>query len=260
MLLLNTLRRHPFVLDAWFDYSLVLTFAYPRTVLEPLLPPGLVLDTYEDYGFLAIALVQVSQLRPAGLPAALGQRFFLSGYRLFTRYRTSRGKRLRGLFILRGDTDQRRMAWLGGLTSHYQFEHARLSAHVTPTEISLRLRTPAGRADLDLTAHLGAPALLPAASPFPDWATACRFAGPLPFTFSPDADGRSMLLVEGQRENWTPQPVSVTLREATFLRQPPLAAEPGRLANAFLIRNIPYRWRRGVLDVIPEPLSTLPAL
>ena len=260
MSVLNTLRRHPFVLDAWFEYSLVLTFAYPRAVLEPLLPPGLVLDTYEDYGFLAIALVQVRELRPAGLPAALGQRFFLSGYRLFTRYHTSRGKRLRGLFILRSDTNQRRMAWLGGLTSHYQFEHAQLISHVSPNEISLRLRTPAHHADLDLTAHLSGPAPLPPTSPFPDWATARRFAGPLPFTFSPDADGRSMLLVEGQRENWTPQPVAVTLREATFLHQPPFDTEPACLANAFLIRDIPYRWRRGVLDLIPEPMLALSAL
>ena len=62
------LRRHPFPVDAFFDHSLVLTYALPLQSLAPLLPPGLQVDAYGDYGFVAIAMVQTRRLRPAQRP------------------------------------------------------------------------------------------------------------------------------------------------------------------------------------------------
>jgi hypothetical protein len=65
---LHLLKRHPLPVKAFFRQSLVLTYAFPREVLEPLLAPGLTLDLYQDWGFLAIAVVQTEGLRPAFLP------------------------------------------------------------------------------------------------------------------------------------------------------------------------------------------------
>ena len=81
------LRRHPFDMEAHFDFSLVLAYALPAAALEPLLAPGLELDRVGDLGILAVALVQTRDLRPAGWPRALGLDFFLSGYRVFARLR-----------------------------------------------------------------------------------------------------------------------------------------------------------------------------
>ena len=39
------LKRHPLPVQAWFRHSLVLTYAFPRNLLQPLLPPGLELAT-----------------------------------------------------------------------------------------------------------------------------------------------------------------------------------------------------------------------
>src|SRR5437899_1057832 len=95
--------------SAFFRHSLVLTYALPTTVLNPLLPPGLTLDTHNGCGFVAIATVQTESLRPSSCPKLLGQKFFLSGYRIFARYKTRTGRTLRGLRILRSDTDKRLM-------------------------------------------------------------------------------------------------------------------------------------------------------
>ena len=54
--MLHLLKRHPLPVVAFFRHSLVLTFAYPQKLLQPLVPPGLVLDTYKGFGFLAIAV------------------------------------------------------------------------------------------------------------------------------------------------------------------------------------------------------------
>ena len=75
----DSLRRHPFAVDAFFRHSLVLTFAYPTSLLQPLLPPGLTVDEHEGHGFVAIALVQTEKLRPAVFPAWAGRDFFLAG-------------------------------------------------------------------------------------------------------------------------------------------------------------------------------------
>lgn len=62
------LKRHPLPMQAYFEHVLVLTYAFPDTILRPLMPPGLVLDTYENYGFLAIAMVQTRNMRPRFMP------------------------------------------------------------------------------------------------------------------------------------------------------------------------------------------------
>ena len=66
--MLHRFKRHPISIVAHFRHSLVLTYALPRECLEPLLPPGLILDTHGDLGFVAIAMVQTESLRPSFCP------------------------------------------------------------------------------------------------------------------------------------------------------------------------------------------------
>jgi hypothetical protein len=246
--MLAALKRHPIPIEAFFEFSLVLTFAFPEAQLRPLLPPGLTLDTYGEHAFLAIALVQTRALRPAGLPRLLGKDFFLSGYRIFTRYRNRAGRSLRGLRILRSDTDSRWMTTFGNLLTHYNYRLCSVDWRRDGDRLDLAIATPHGEADLTLRADLVAPPLPPVGSPFPDWATARRFAGPLPFTFDYEAATDSIVVIEGVRQNWNPRPVSVALEQAAFFSRPPFAGSPVVLANAFFLESVPYRWRKGLVE------------
>ncbi len=252
--MLHWLKRHPIPIAAHFDFSLVLTYAYPREVLEALLPPGLELDVYEGCGFLAIALVATRELRPAVLPRWLGRRFFLSGYRIFVRFRTGAGRRLRGLKILRSDTDRATMTLFGNLLTHYHYEHSQIRWHRREENLTINVITRNAAADLEVRANLASrPAPLPPGSPFPDLHTARLFAGPLPFTFDHEPETQSMICIEGVRKNWNPEPVAVEVPRATFLERPPFhVSPPPLLANAFYLEDVPYRWKRG----IREPLRT----
>jgi hypothetical protein len=80
--MLYRLQRHALPIKAHFRTSLVLAYAVPAPILRPLLPAGLTLDTYGNFGFLAIAVVDTRDLRPSFVPARLGMSFFLSGYRI----------------------------------------------------------------------------------------------------------------------------------------------------------------------------------
>jgi hypothetical protein len=211
-----------------------------------------VLDGYEGQAFLAIAMVQTRGMRPVGLPRVIGRDFFLSGYRVFTRHRRADGKVLRGLRILRSDTDSRLMAAVGNALTHYNYRHCTVDASHDGDRLALAIRTPNAEADLTVVADLGAsPPVPPPGSPFPDWHVARRFAGPLPFTFDYEADTHSLVIIEGVRSHWTPRPIAVTVERATFFDQPRFAATRPVLANAFVVERVPYSWRRGVV----EPLA-----
>ena len=247
------LHRHPFAVQAHFRHSLVLTFAYPEALLQQLLPPGLTVDSYEGNGFLAIALVQTEALRPAGFPAWMGHNFFLAGYRIFSRYRRADGKVLRGLWILRSYTDQRSMVWSGNLFTGYNYKKCQVTSRRDAQTLNYGITTPGGDADVTARAYIDqAASAPPAGSPFPDLKTARRFAGPLPFTFGYEAATRSMVIVEGVRQHWQPMPVRVEGLRCTFLEQAPFNTAPPRLANAFFIENIPYRWNRGEVERLPD--------
>ena len=244
--MLHLLKRHPLSVKAFFRHSLVLTYAFPSELLLPLLPPGLTLDSYGDYGFLAIALVQTQRLHPRFLPAALGCDFLLSGYRIFVRLGSSTSS-LRGLQILRSDTNSRWMVSAGNILTHYKYRFCQAKVSERPGEIEWNIRTPAQEADLRVIAWTDdGPAPLPAGSPFLSVKDARRFAGPLPYTFDYEPETHSIIRIHGVRQEWHPKPVSVEVLQATFMYQEPFCRTTAILANAFHLHDIPYRWNRGI--------------
>jgi Uncharacterized conserved protein (COG2071) len=247
------LQRHPVPVTAVFRHSLVLTYALPPAVLEPLLPPGLILDTHNDSGFVAIAMVQTESLRPSCCPKLLGQKFFLSGYRIFARYRTRAGRTLRGLRILRSDTDRRLMVGFGNRLTHYNYRLAEVRIQDSEDRLEIQVQTPNAEADLHVVADLSTrPEVPPVGSPFADLREARLFAGPLPFTFDYEAPSHSIIMIEGVRREWKPVPVHVEVMRRTFFEQPPFRGAEPILANAFHVENIPYKWKRGVLERLAE--------
>jgi hypothetical protein len=247
------LKRHPIPVQAFFRQSLVLTYALPQNVLLPLLPPGLELDIFKDFGFLAIAMVQTERLRPFFLPRGFGQDFFLTGYRIFTRFRISGGHTLRGLRILRSDTNRRLMIAFGNLLTHYAYRLASVTVSATEDQLEVETKTPEAEADLHVIAKTDRPAgELPIGSPFADFHQARLFAGPLPFTFDYEPQTHSIVIIEGVRKKWSPKPVHVEVLKNTFLEHGPFGDTHPLLANAFHIENVDYRWKRGVREKLPR--------
>jgi len=245
MSLLKYLRRHPFPVVAQFERVVAVSFAFPEAILRPLVPVALEIDTYEGLGFLTVALVWTKKLRPAGFPDFLGQDFFLAGYRVFTRLRDASGRRLRGLMIVRSETDKRRMVWLGNLLTAYRYRHMKLRLEESGAETRVETSRPDGSRTLALTfASPEDPAPLPEGSPFGDWHSARLFAGPMPFTFSPEDDGH-FVVIEGSRQDWVPRPVCMKNWHVSLFDEAPLRGTKPILANAFVVEGVAYRWQRG---------------
>jgi hypothetical protein len=242
--MLHWLKRHPIPVSAHFRHALVLTYAFPPDVLAPLLPARLALDTWRGSGFLAIALVAAQRMRPSFLPSALGQDFFLGGYRIFARL--AGAESLRGLWILRSATDRRLMVRAGNLLTHYNYSLCRAKLDERHSEIRWMVQSPDGDADLDVIARgLGTDAVLPPGSPFTSLAEARRFAGPLPYTFDDEAETGAIIAVRAMRQEWNPRPVAVEVRRCTFLEREPFCRATPILANAFHVPDVDYKWLRG---------------
>jgi hypothetical protein len=268
----QAVRRHPVPMRTRFGHSLVLAYALPPPLLAPLLPPGLALDTYRDpagteHGFVAVGIVSAQALRPAGLPARFGRDAVLTGYRIMARLRTPTGRTLRGLYVLRSDTDRTLLLLAGNLLTRYRYRPARISLRVAgtgpdatgpdatgpdatgldATGLDATVHSRDGRADLAVTADLaGRPAPLPPGSPFATAAHARRFAGPLPYTFDAEPRTRSIVVVKASRTAWRPEPVGVEVHRLTFFRHGPFAGSRPVLANAFHVAGVDYGWQRGV--------------
>ena len=239
------LKNHPFAVKAHFDSSIVLTFAIPKEQLQNCIPECLELDVFNDkYAFVAVAMVQTKELRPKGFPKFMGNNFFLIGYRIFVRYTNSEGKRLRGLYILKSETDRRKMELFGNIFTHYNY---------TTTDISQEIRNgiriiESKKSKFNLTIDtLFENVELPLNSPFLDWKEARRFAGPLPFTFTYNEPKKEVLIIQGLRENWIPKPIKVIDYEFDFLKNSRF--ENAILANAFIIEDIPYEWKKGKIEL-----------
>jgi uncharacterized protein DUF2071 len=225
------LLRHGVPIVAHFDWALAVTLAAPAASLEPLVAPGLALDTVGAYGFLAALCVQTYRLRPRGLPSWLGINFLLVAYRVFVR--ADRAGGARGLQILSSETNRSIMAIGGGLFTHYGYRKVR--ARVERAGRMLHVETSSG---FDVTVNDEAP---PLPAVFADWNEAQRYAGPMPFTFA-SIGGRAVVSIEGTRMPWEPRPVAVTGAVIPFFARLVPEAQP---VSAFLVEDVRYEWKRG---------------
>ncbi len=239
------LKNHPFAVEAFFESSLVLTFAVPKEEVQNLIPECLELDTFQDkWAFIAVAIVQTKNLRPKGFPKFMGNDFFLIGYRVFVRYTNNVGKKLRGLYILKSETNKKKMQFLGNIFTHYNYtttdinqKKEKKSEEIHSIQSKFKIIIDKANEEVDL----------PENSPFENWKEARRFAGPLPFTFTYNKEKREVLIIEGVRQNWTPNPVRVIHYSLDFLNS--LNLENPVLANAFIINDIPYYWKKGKREI-----------
>jgi hypothetical protein len=242
--MLNFLKNHPFAVEAFFESSIVLTYAVPKEELLSMIPGTLALDTFDDkWAFIAIAMVQTKGLRPKGFPRLMGHDFFLVGYRIFVRYTNKAGKNLRGLYIIKSDTNKKKMELLGNLFTHYNYGYTDIKQ--SSTDRSRIISSSGSGFQVEIAAQQGEISL-PTGSPFANWKEARRYAGPLPFTFTYNAKKKEMLIIEGVRQNWTPEPLKVISAGFSFVDQ--LQLKGIQLANAFMIQQVPYYWKKGRIE------------
>src|SRR5678815_1312916 len=113
---------------------------------------------------------------------------------------------IRDSYILKSETDKRKMEFFGNFFTHYNYTTTDINqttengvTEISSNKSGLKIRIE--NADNENIS-------LPIGSPFTDWKEARRFAGPLPFTFTNNPNSNKILIIEGVRQNWKPEPVN----------------------------------------------------
>lgn len=240
----SQLKNHPFAVETHFGCSLVITYAVKKEELKDKIPECLSLETFNDeWAFIALALVSTKNLRPKGFPKFMGNDFCLIGYRVFVQYVNSAGKRLRGLYILKSETNKKKMALFGNIFTHYKYTNTDI--RFIDSRSSIKVHSEKSKIDIHVEQN-DVDIALPTSSPFLDWKSARRFAGPLPFTFTYNQKKKEILIIEGVRTNWIPNPVEIIRSRSSFIDE--LNLKSVVLANAFVVRDVPYFWKKGRLE------------
>ncbi|MGJ8661824.1 MAG: DUF2071 domain-containing protein [Bacteroidota bacterium] len=240
-------KNNPFSVVAWFDFSLTLTFAVPASELAARLPHCFQPDTHDSqWAFIAVAIVKTRGLRPEKGPKILGKEFILAGYRHFVRYRSTDNRNLRGLQIIRSETDKRSMVMLGNLFTPYSYVYQPMMVKVDKG--IYEVLQPLTRLSITAEPADETSEFLPDDSVFKDWKEARKFCGPMPFTFTHDAKRNQVLVIEGQREAWKPKPMRINDFHIPYLKD--LGFSDIRLSTAFAVENVPYRWEKGRKELL----------
>lgn len=226
------------LLNWWVDPAIA-----QRLVPEPFEP-----TLVNGFAVAGICLIRLEQVRPAGLPAALGVSSENMAHRIAVRYRAANGWQ-DGVYIWRRDTGSYLTTLLGGRL--FPGVHRDAEFQVTDDEAGLAMNvfSTDGAADASFRALTGVTwkwSLL-----FPRFADVCSFFERGSRGFSCRLDGQGLEGMELRANRWEMSPLAVQEVRSSFfddVRRFPRGS--CGFDSAALMRGIPHTWHE-IADV-PE--------
>ena len=142
------------VLEGVIARRLLVNFRVAPEAAQKLVPAPMTVQIQSGFAVAGICLIRLEQLRPKGLPAAVGLSSENMAHRFAVRY-PSEGGMQDGVFIRRRETDQRLVTLLGGRMFPGVHHAARFVVEDTGDCIKMDITTDGGASDVSLTAAPG---------------------------------------------------------------------------------------------------------
>src|SRR6266849_6254449 len=130
----------------------LLNFRADPKVVRRLVPEPLEVTIQNGAAMVGVCLIRLEQLRPKGLPAAMGISSENMAHRVAIRYPSENGMK-DGVFVWRRETDFRLTALLGGRLFPGVHQLAEFHALSNDDTLTLDVRTKHGEADVRFQAH-----------------------------------------------------------------------------------------------------------
>ncbi len=102
------------VLKGTIKRRFLINYRVEPETMQRLLPTPFRPKLQQDFAIAGICLIRLEQIRPAGLPAALGRTSENAAHRVAVEWTAAAGETREGVFIPRRDTDSRLNSWAGG--------------------------------------------------------------------------------------------------------------------------------------------------
>jgi hypothetical protein len=237
----------PFDANTVWAEAVAVNYRLDPAALRPLVPAVFDLDLYAGKAFVSLTASRLKDFGVGRLPAALRMNFYQATYRAHVTYTDFRGRRLRGCYFVRSETNSRLMSLTANLLPEFRAHHCGTYPIVMARQDGQLVLTvdsgadPAGKVVLVL--DTGRPrADMPGTSVFPSVGAAYDFLVDFydAFAFAPDSGEVFLLRIE--RGPWHIQvvePVDYYLGYFSDGAFPPGSAA---LDSIFYFRDVPYRW------------------
>jgi hypothetical protein len=227
---------------------ILLNFRVDPSAVVPLLPAPLEVLTYQGFAIVGVCLIGLAQLRPKGIPGALGLSSENMAHRIAIRYPAPDGMH-DGVFIWRRETDQRLVTLLGGRLFPGVHNGAGFTVDEDRDGLSVAVKTKGGLADVHFAGSFES--AWPPDSVFPTFDDAVDFfrRGDCGFSCSLRAgrlDGLRLKTLQWEMRTLRPR----RLYSAFFQDGERFSSKVIHFDCALLMRDIPHEWHE--MSDVPE--------
>jgi hypothetical protein len=249
----------PFAADTVWAEAVAVNVRLAPAALRPLVPDVFDLDLHDGQAFVSLTASRLKDFGVGWVPRALRMNFYQATYRAHVTYTDFRGRKLRGCYFVRSETNSALMSTVANLLpefrahrcSTYPILMARRGGHWVLTVDSGA--DPAGKVVLVLD-DARALSAMPASSCFRSVQDAYSFLVDFYDAFAYDPETREVLILQIDRGDWdvkVMEPVDHYLGYFAGGAFPPGTAQ---LDSVFYFQNVPYRW----LPLLKEKIRHVP--
>lgn len=220
------------------DRRVLVNFRIDADALDPVLPEPFEPRTVDGHAIGGICLLRLTNVRPTGLPAAVGVRSENAAHRIGVHWDDD-GQRRDGVFVPRRDTDSRLTALVAD-RSFGNHHHADFTVEEGEGRYDVSVRS----RDDDVSMHVRASVAddLPEDSIFDSVDAASEYHRRGATGYSPSPDGSRFEGIELDTYEWSVTPLSVESVAASYFESSRFPADAVTFDNALLMENIDHEW------------------
>ncbi|MBS0208375.1 MAG: DUF2071 domain-containing protein [Planctomycetes bacterium] len=230
------------VVEGLIERRILVNFRVDPAVLARQLPAPFRPKLVADHALAGICLIRLGDVRPRGLPRALGVSSENAAHRIAVQWDED-GVYREGVFVTRRDTNSRFNTWVGGRLFPGVHHHARIASEETSGRYRVKLDSDDRAVRLLVDAHVASE--WPGRSVFPTLAEASAFFATGSLGYSPALSPGAFDGLELSCRTWSMTPLVVNRIESSIFadsnRFPTGSVE---FDSALLMCNIPHEWRQ----------------
>ncbi len=216
----------------------------PRS-LTGLLPSGMRPQLVDGAAVAGICLIRLGDLRPRGLPRAVGVTMENAAHRIAVEWDEG-GRTRTGVYIPRRDSASRLTVLLGGRVFPGAHHHARFQVEESEHLLRVAFTSTDGAVDVHVTVQVEP--TLEGSGLFADVEEASRFFEQGSVGFSPGRDPARLEAVRLSTRAWQVEPCQVlSARSSFFEDRTRFPAGAAVLDSALVMRRVPVVW-----DALPD--------
>lgn len=230
---------------------ILVNFRVDPEVIERQLPAPFRPKLVGEWAMAGICLLRLEELRPRGLPSALGVSSENAAHRIAVTWRDRTGEAREGVYIPRRDTGALLNYVVGGRLFPGEHRHARFRVRDEPTTIDLRMETDDGAGDVWLRARVSDG--LPCTSRFASLEEASSFFAAGSVGYSAINGGARLDGLRLRTLAWRMETLDVEWVVSSYYADS-TRFPPGSVAYdcTLIMRDIPHEWQPQPQPHTPE--------